>query len=339
MNCQSTHSDFRPLRGGFTLTEILATLAIIGLLLAVTVPAVQSARESARRTHCTNQLKQFGIALHAFEATHRTLPAPLKRDTGTNVISNPYSVHTQILPMLDQSSIYNRIDLLRYVSYEDVVLQPVLQSPIQVFECPSDVHHAGGNNYRVCTGSGTIVGIENAFSGTRSDPAMGLFGRLRSHRLSEATDGLSQTAMASEITKSNPRGGSYGANDYWLSGYIRITQIWTTAEALAICQTNPANPPVSYPAVGHAWHVAGYSQTAYNHVVPPNPAFADCSMDEFGTGDTDSLKTGVFSARSFHPGGANVLLGDGHIQFVSSTIDTNLWRAIGTLAGHEVISF
>ena len=339
MNSQSSHSVGRPISCGFTLTEILATLAIIGLLMAVTVPAVQSARESARRTHCTNHLKQFGIALHAFEALHRTLPAPLKRDTGTGRYSNPYSVHTQILPMLDQSSIYNRIDLLGYVSYENVFLQPVLQSPIEIFECPSDVHHAGGNNYRVCTGSGTILGIENIFSGARSDPAMGLFGRHRSHRLSEATDGLSQTAMASEITKSSTGGGGYESNDYWLSGYFRITRIWTTAEALAICQTNPASPPQYYSSVGHAWHVAGYSQTAYNHVVPPNPAFADCSMDEFGTGDTDSLKTGVFSARSFHPGGANVLWGDGHVQFVSSAIDTGLWRAIGTLAGHETVSF
>lgn len=326
----------------FTLVELLVVISIIGMLTALLIPAVQSAREAARRMGCTNNLKQIGIALHNYETAHRVLPFGCgpDRDTFTSSIGETtdrrYSAHSQLLPYLEQNTVYDLIDfhlapfhpyvnaangdLTVYASPTTLVTNgKAAVVSLEVFLCPSDIDRLespwGHNNYRSCNGSG--------WSGRAGN---GVFGQNSRTRFGDVKDGLSHTAMFSERAK-----GTWNRDLYdHLADLYDLGGVWTEDDFRTACAAlGPVSAQIYWQDIdgGQTWLEGNMNWTRYNHVVPPNRISCKRGITWDGS---------AMAASSRHSGGVNVLMGDGAVHFVSETIDAEVWRTLGTIAGGEV---
>jgi prepilin-type N-terminal cleavage/methylation domain-containing protein/prepilin-type processing-associated H-X9-DG protein len=343
----SQHLSLRQ-RRGFTLIELLVVIAIIAILIGLLLPAVQQAREAARRMQCKNNLKQFGLAIHNYESSTGTFPPGR---TGFPVI---FSAHAQVLPYLDGANLYNLINFnYNFPSspptFQEpptgVGIQPAAIQKIPTYLCPSDFGVVEGNsygttNYAVCTGSGSSAAARYIRSGdgVMYDPKLKGIVRFR-----DVTDGLSNTAAASETILGN--GYAAGGNGIATAGSVTAAPVAPTQQVMnlfaaqndAIMGTdpNPANCVVG--ASGTAWSGiraakwmnGHYGDTLYNHGLTPNSKMFDCG--------NNSHNAGLTAARSRHPGGVHVLLCDGSVRFVSDSIDISLWQALATRTGGEIL--
>src|SRR4051812_39428885 len=185
-------------RRGFTLIELLVVIAIIGVLIALLLPAVQAAREAARRIQCTNNLKQIGLALHNYETSIGALPMTMSlRGTANAVIYDTgWSAQARILPYLEGNPLFNAANL--GVFKEDPANSTVIMLAVDAFICPSEVRSepsshdygiSGVLNYGMSGGDWFVWG---GFNGLQNRSA---FGPNRSRRLTEFADGLSQTLL------------------------------------------------------------------------------------------------------------------------------------------------
>ena len=176
-------------RKALTLLELLLVLAIIGVLIALLLPAVQAAREASRRTKCTSNLRQLALALHEYEAVHKVLP-------GTS--NNNYSIHTRLLPYLEQEDLHRQFDFqVNGLDYEG----PLESARVAVFECPSDgSSFFSGQTYLAATNYHGNMGSLNQKYGFNGLFAYGSEtpGYIKYLPLSSIVDGLSQTAMLAE---------------------------------------------------------------------------------------------------------------------------------------------
>ncbi|MEZ6062480.1 MAG: DUF1559 domain-containing protein [Planctomycetaceae bacterium] len=200
-------------RAAFTLIELLVSIAIVGALLALTVPAVQSARESARRTGCQNNLRQIGVALHGFESSHRSLPP--SRDAYD---ARHHSWATALLPYLDQANVFDRYDYGHAWNHELNV--PVIKSDVPVFRCPSAVESwSGKSDYGGNFGT-TLTGLEPGFSrglGWEAGVLLvvripyGTIFRKRPVTMAEIRDGASNTiSVVEDADRDAHEGGRWG---------------------------------------------------------------------------------------------------------------------------------
>jgi prepilin-type processing-associated H-X9-DG protein len=308
-------------RWAFTLVELVATIAVIALLIALTLSAVQMARESARRSQCSNNLRQIGLALNAYEASFGSLP------NASN--GRAYSPHSVLLPFLDQVVLFNAINFA--VIAFDVSAKSANHTAMGVsvggFLCPSDSFSTlpgiGWSNYPVNRGVNYRTGNSDngAFSLPRSAASLSFGG---------STDGLSTTAAASEwvtglyLTSRDPKGPVY-ETPIQLTAKNEFDQFAQACHDLA-----PLTARVDIPDKGIYWHQGGYLHTNYNHTLGPN----DHSCMTGG----GWVQYGAFSASSRHPGGVNVLHADGHVRWASEQVNIQLWRAIGTRNGGEIVN-
>lgn len=329
------------LRGrGFTIVELLVSITIIGLLMALVLPAVQSARESARRVTCINHLKQYGAAITGFETTHREFPAGF----------GPYQSSNQ--SGLGQSPIAQAISWLGYPTYSEFLAPNAYHSPrqydpglwpawsrvsIPVLLCPSD-QGLPGTNYVACTGSQPHGNATGEAGGSK-----GAFSAIQGKKPGDITDGQSMSVAASERIQSNSAGSYDRDRDIWGTG-LNVDWITDADQMVQLCGSLNTQPPGFYPHVGWSWDNAAYGAGLYNHLGVPNSPIPDCVSSEvqcppsLGTALVPQFSTiGMSTARSRHPGGVNVLFMDGGVRFTSNSVDLHVWRAIGTIASGEVV--
>lgn len=319
----------RGVSAGFTLVELLVVIAIIGILIGLLLPAVQAAREAARRMQCSNNLKQMGLAMHNYESTFKRFPPG---NLG-GVWSTGLSVHARLLPLMEQGNIYNLVDF--NYAYNHVNNDPARMQQVSTFLCPSDVSGAlpaalgGRNNYYANAGTSLMAGSPPTDT---SDPNYGLlpptgvFFRDSKIGPRDIIDGLSFTAAFSEKLLGDGNNGLATANsDTFRPGTFPATPDAAVSDCLAVNVSDLSKQGVSN--VGAPWLWAYHSTTMYYHIAPPNTRSCMYPPGRIMT-----------TAGSRHPGGVQVLLCDGSVQFMNQTLDINLWRGLGTRLGGEVLS-
>lgn len=325
-----------PNRRGFTLIELLVVIAIIAILIALLLPAVQQAREAARRTQCKNNLKQIGIALHSYLEANSFFPPSFVSDvaTGVNTGGGEWSVHARILPYLEQANLYEQVRL--ELSYEDPVNAFVKPLRIPAYLCPSETRdelRVSGPYYPLNYGynGGTWHVWTNA-TGQKGD---GAFCPNSNFSTAAFTDGTSNTLCFAEVktfTSYNRDGNA---------GTAAVPS--TTGQVEALIAAGGSNLSDS----GHTEWVDGrVHQTGFTVTLPPNAKvnvpgarrpmecdYTSCREDKTCTSPTYAAVT----ARSWHSGIIHALLMDGSVRVVSENIDLGIWRSIGTRSGDEVL--
>ncbi|MEM9701420.1 MAG: DUF1559 domain-containing protein [Planctomycetota bacterium] len=335
----SDHSPRGRRRPGFTLIELLVVIAIIAILVALLLPAVQQAREAARRTQCQNNLKQLGLGLHNHESALRYYPSQREIERAPVPPSSQsfyrWSAFALLTPYLDQSNIYQAIDLRQplYVFTPGpppaVVTQPDLSAVVAIqvdtFLCPSaSVERTneewGATNYMTCQGTGLDGGLYEDSDGaffidSRTTPG-------------DVRDGLSNTAFASESLIGDGRTSTATRADVLGTPDAEAAMVWNAVEPVvddAWCLSGSSELVWNR---GEKWADGAVTTTGYHHRHVPNSEILDCA----------SRFAAVKSARSRHPGGVNLLLGDGSVRFVSETVNLVTWQAVGSAAGGEVLT-
>lgn len=324
-------------RSAFTNIELVVVLAIVTLLLSITIPLVSSVRESARKTQCLSRLRELGIATESFWTARNRYPGFRAYPEHYHGAKHNDSALVQLLPYLGHAALHNHLQPEKMDSMQEPPQSDLnsefLKSNVETFICPSDDAPAGGTNYR--TNFGTTTGIHATWTRGNGMPDRleleGLWGGFRDARHPGAiSDGLSHTVFFSERVVGD------GAPDiYTPSRDVARTggYSYQPADAVANCKLIDANMPhASF--LGWTWFPQGYAHTAYNHVLTPNSSIPD----GFDTWNSYSLGQGAMSARSYHPGGVNVVFGDGSARFISESIELNVWRSLGTNYGGEVYS-
>ena len=311
---------------GFTVIELLVVVSIIAMVLGILLPAVQNARETARRMQCGANLKQIGIAMAGYHNVHNMFPPQHLQDTNQKHSSNYLSPHVFLLPFLDHEVLFNALNM-------DFAVRESIQTPtldnrtvrntrLAVFLCPSDGEPNHLNTYRFNRGQfGTRTADGRLVDNHPNDGPFSI-GVLPSHTV--ITDGLSQTAFASERLAGTFIPGSIDIKRNIKSAYdARFSK--SDAEYIPIClKTDPGR---WNHLSGRYWFFTGFVNTNYNHNASPNDPRPSCATP--GDGNASGLG-GLSHPRSFHPGCVNVLFGDGHVSLISNSIDSRLWLANGT---------
>lgn len=308
----------RPARA-FTLIECLVVISIIGLLVALLIPAVQIARESARKARCQNNLRQIGLGLLNYASSNGSLP-PAMGNGGSSYL-------VVILPFEDQAVLFNAINFTLSLDSLAVANSTAGGTQISVYVCPSDPAEApttpglGWASYAGSRGIGLQkYGEDGVFQ----------FPPGRTTAISQISDGTSTTAMVSEWVLGT---GSFLDRDPLRSIFHTLSRLDKPEQFDAFANLchglNIVTAKVSSYRKGLNWMHGEFGMTLYNHTMPVN----DHSCLN-GTG----YQIGAWTAGSRHPGGANILFADGHARFSKQTVNPVIWRAIGSRNGGEVVS-
>jgi prepilin-type N-terminal cleavage/methylation domain-containing protein len=337
-------SDSRsPVRAAFTLVELLVVIAIIGVLVALLLPAVQAAREAARRSSCGNNLRQMGLALQNFESTYKEFPASLRAALpNASGQYDGWSVQGQILPYVEKGSIYDSInfDLTYNGQTLNVGGTPQLISALRVntYQCPSEVKNtvrlssAGTPEHYPLT-YGVNLGPWFAFNPATKEGGQGAFQPYRPLALSAMTDGTSNTLALAEVKAYNPY--------YRNAGNGSLTQ--PMPAAAAVCSLGGEFKNNS----GHTEWVDGRAhQTGFTATFTPNTKVIcnvggtnyDVDWNNQQEGKSTTVPTfAAVTARSFHPGGVMTGFVDGSVHFIPNTVDLATWQALSTRDGGEAV--
>lgn len=334
---------FTQRNSAFSLVELLVVISIIGILVGLLLPAVQAAREAARRMQCSNNLKQIGLALHNYESAHRKLPPGVALTIDSANINNNlgWGVHGRILPFLEQQALSSQIDLVAGWDFQMVIDNVV----IATFRCPSDANAnrirdpgpSGGNPRPrlMPTTYGFNYGpwfIYNPATGQRGD---GVFYPNSFTRLAQFTDGTSNTLVAADVKS---------WTGYYRNGGPNSTAIPDTAAALLVVATAG-----SFRDTGHTeWPDGRVHHTGFTATLAPNTKVLQVVSGITYDIDYNSWQEGLngrqgrptyaaITARSFHTGVVNTVSMDGSVRTFADNIDLAIWRGISTPSGGEIV--
>jgi prepilin-type N-terminal cleavage/methylation domain-containing protein/prepilin-type processing-associated H-X9-DG protein len=326
---------------GFTLVELLVVIAIIGVLVALLLPAVQAAREAARRISCVNNVKQIGVAMHNFADTNKRFPPSIVTINPDGTSSGHWSSLARILPFLEEANLEEAIDYSK--SYKDVLIGDELISTFRVasYLCPSEPRdemrfNSKGEpehyplNYGVNLGEWFVLNPNTGGEGVGN----GAFRPNHGTRSSSISDGLSNTLMVAEVKAYTP---------YFRDGGGAPPTI--PADPADICSLGTGG---FRPDSGHTeWPDGRVHQTGFTAVFAPNTRVIcdqggvryDVDWTSYREGKSDTEPTfAAVTSRSHHPGAVNTAMMDGSVQTISEDIDLTVWRALSTRNGNEVIS-
>ncbi|QDT62620.1 Type II secretion system protein G precursor [Stieleria bergensis] len=327
-------------QGGFTLIELLVVIAIIGILVGLLLPAVQAAREAARRMSCSNNLKQLALACHNYESAFKKFPASTVVDLRVNATGNnqAWGVHGRILNYIEESNLRDLVDLS--LGWDS---QPEIDGvKVPTFSCPSD---PGGYRVRVFSdGRPSLFPTTYGFNLGRwfvFDPATrrggeGMFYPDSFLGFRDCLDGTSTTLLISEVKAWTP---------YTRNGGPTTTAMPTTqAEAEAIVASG-----AQFKNTGHTeWPDGRVHHTGFTVSLAPNTrvtytdgAFYEemdyNSWQEGRDGNSGNPTYAMITSRSYHSGLVQSAFLDGSVRSVTESIDLSIWHALGTRAGHEMI--
>jgi len=348
---------------GFTLVELLVVIAIIGILIALLLPAVQAAREAARRSQCTNHLKQIGLALHNYHDANKAL---CTLSGGTTGGASPWD-HTNngqlcgmiaLLPYLEQGPLWDQISSggtygsMTYSPFGPAAWRtdyPPFRQQTPTLLCPSDPGSGKQNKDTEQAYNNYMFSVGDHINNCAYDrPTRGPFAHMEYMRFRDILDGTSNTVGLAErsiyLTTGNIRGD------------IAMNVGSTIATNPSLCKaTEGTNGRYlsgialhGEKVVGKRWADGRPAWNGMSTVLPPNSA--SCLAND------QSWQWGIFSASSYHPGGANCVMMDGSVHFISETIDTGnlaaaqpgatsaakspygIWGSLGSMAGGEAVS-
>lgn len=337
-------------RAAFTLIELLVVIAIIAILIALLLPAVQQAREAARRTQCKNNLKQLGLALHNYHDSHNRFPALRMGPNDGAGRQGDQTGLIYLLPFMDQANIYSQIPQDHTVPVVwTTTFAPWRNTAGPVMLCPSAPIPGTGSgisangplglkSYHFSVGTT----INNNYSGaTKGMFQFGATSGAGFKGFKDITDGSSNTIAMAERVLGNP-----GTRSILGQSVFNVAGIDTNPVLCLATASNKqyvAGTSISTWGSGSLWAFGHAPQAAVTTVLPPNGP--SCWA---GNSDNPSNQWGIFSATSMHTGGVQVLLGDGSVRFISENIDCGnyganptpnfgVWGALGTIAGGEVV--
>lgn len=317
-------------RYGFTLIETLVVIGIISILIGILLPAVLRVREAANRLTCESNLRQIGCALQSYLAENQAFPSqPSVSASYPSRYAVFASIQSDLLRYLDQTSLYNSINFsLPLVFYEDVFGSPEQSTSastvVTAFLCPSDPYRVHGNrarnNYRMNIGQ------------IRWNDESAPFQLLGPSSPASFLDGFSYTLMASE----KPTGvhGPYSPFRDWSNLPSPPVDLGQSADAwVRTCSAASESSNIAYVSTaGGTWLIGGPGYTDFYTNLPPNNVIPDC-------GSYHGPEAGLYTARSYHPGGVNALFADGSVRWYANSTGVNVWRALGTRDGGELIAY
>ncbi|MEC8554123.1 MAG: DUF1559 domain-containing protein [Planctomycetota bacterium] len=322
-------------QAGFSLVELLVVLAIIGILVALLLPAVQSAREAARRTSCVNNLKQLGLAIHNYSATHRRIPPAfcVNRWQVSSELGESWSTHARLLPFLEQRSAFQRIKL--DVDWHFQVDSGITYHQFPAFLCPAEpkqqIRLKKGKPYVAPVSYGFVAGTWRIFDPVTRSAGDGAF--IVNSKLGDRdfTDGLSNSLAIAEVKTYQP--------------YLRNTGVENMAAPSRIDAFRDHSG--EFKMTGHTvWpdgriHHAGVTVTyTPNQTIPFvfENQFYDIDYSTQQEGNSNSVATlAAVTSRSHHAGLVNVCMMDGSVRSLNDNIDLRTYRALGTRGGNELV--
>ena len=317
----------------FTLVELLVVIAIIGILIALLLPAVQAAREAARRSSCTNNLKQIGLAYHNYHDVYKTFPRWTYPSWGRPAASGGnswwtgFTAPTMILPYIEQGNIYDKINWISCVPEDNPNNDLLRVAEINAFRCPSESPYPntwwlGTTNYVESAGTCFVnVALVNQNGAFRRDTETGI---------RDIRDGTSSTILAGEILFGDEDWGKFSPGDIVRNATdalpAGVPEKFATQPQMdawgQTCLAGVAGP--GFTTTGRRYYVVRADEyTPISTLAPPNWRYPNCTNSSWSTGYI------YLGARSRHPGGAMHTLADASVHFISETIDFNTYQLLG----------
>lgn len=316
----------------FTLIELLVAVSIIGVLISMLLPAVQQAREAARRISCGNNLKQIGLALHNYESSHGWFP-PSFETLNYETVRGSWSIHARLMPFLEAANTYRTINFA--VDWHEQVAAGAPAFAVPVYSCASDasagLRFRDGDPYVHSTSYGFNLGSWLVHDPVRRVSGDGAFRVSRTSKIARFIDGLSNTLAISDVKSFTPYVRNVDEIDATFP--VTVNRFDGISGQLKLGPDRTSNTGHTVWCDGRVHHAGFTTVFTPNTFVPYHFDGAVYDIDYTSQQEGRDLTRPTYAAvtaRSHHPGGVNIARMDGSVRFISSTIAGEVWRNMGT---------